>query len=152
MAALRAHPAGTRVGVDYVRDRKPAAAQVKLPEATTLQIPVPPAPPAPPSPPAAPTAPAPPAASVAERRKVVIVGQDGKTRTWEGDADDAMPEWARNAAAANGQRIEKRVHVFVDQNGNTRRLEGVDAPAPPAPPAPPAAPAPPPPPPAPAGG
>lgn len=29
-----------------------------------------------------------------ERRKIVKVDENGKTLTWEGDADDPLPEWA----------------------------------------------------------
>lgn len=63
MEALRARPAGSKVSVEYLRDRKPATAQVTVPEALPLRIPAPPPPPAPPAPPAMapPPAPAPPA-------------------------------------------------------------------------------------------
>jgi membrane-associated protease RseP (regulator of RpoE activity) len=65
MEALRARPAGSKVSVEYLRDRKPATAQVTVPEALPLRIPAPPPPPpAPPAPPAPamapPPAPAPP--------------------------------------------------------------------------------------------
>ncbi|MFC3550931.1 PDZ domain-containing protein [Lysobacter cavernae] len=63
MAALRGKPAGSKANVAYLRDRKPATAQVSVPKAMPLRLPpVPPAPPAPLVPPA-PTAP--PAAPVA---------------------------------------------------------------------------------------
>lgn len=62
MAALRAQPADASVRVDYLRDRKSAIAQVKVPGAMPLHMPLPPAPPAPPAPPVMPNAvPAPPA-------------------------------------------------------------------------------------------
>lgn len=60
MDALRDKPGDARVPVAYLRDRKPATTQVKVPRLGAL--PFPPAPPAPPSPPDAPAAPrAPPA-------------------------------------------------------------------------------------------
>ena len=46
MAALRARPADSTVRVDYLRERRSATAQVKVPEAVPLRIPPPPAPPA----------------------------------------------------------------------------------------------------------
>jgi hypothetical protein len=61
MAALRAKPADSRVGVTYLRDRKSATAQITVPRTAMLRIPRPPAPPAPPAapkPPAVPKAPA----------------------------------------------------------------------------------------------
>ena len=65
MKALQAHPAGTRVSVDYLRDHKAASTQVAVPK--PFEWPLPPAPPAPPRPPAAPRAPAaPPAAPSAD--------------------------------------------------------------------------------------
>ena len=122
MTALRAKPAESRVRVDYLRDRKSATAQVTVPKATPFRVPAPPAPPVPPDPPISPAAPAAPdAPQVVERRKIVMVDDNGKTMTWEGDGNDPLPEWAK------------------------------DAPAPPAPPKPPAAPPPPPAPPAPDG-
>lgn len=185
MAALRARPAGSKVRVDYLRDRKAASAQVEVPEAAPLRIPAPPAPPAPPPPPPALDAAAPPAPPAAptppdapqrvERRKIVVVDQDGKRREWEGDANDPLPAWApkdaqrverrkvvmvdkdgnrthgeddgRAPLPAGAQRIEQRRMVFVDENGKTTVLEGDDAPPMPEPPAPPAPPAPPTPPP-----
>lgn len=55
MEALRARPAGSKVAVDYLRERKPATAQVTVPKALPLRIPAPPPPPpAPPAPPAPP--------------------------------------------------------------------------------------------------
>ncbi|GGZ53341.1 hypothetical protein GCM10008101_03100 [Lysobacter xinjiangensis] len=60
MDALRGKPEGATVSVEYLRDRKAATAQLKVPKA--MRIPLPPAPPAPPVPPAPPShaAPAPP--------------------------------------------------------------------------------------------
>ena len=76
MEALRARPAGSKVAVEYLRERKPATAQVTVPKALPLRIPAPP-PPAPPAPPAppntalpppppAPPAPPPPATGLVE--------------------------------------------------------------------------------------
>ncbi|HZF99116.1 MAG TPA: PDZ domain-containing protein, partial [Pseudoxanthomonas sp.] len=66
MSALRGKPAGSEIKVEYLRDRKTAAATLRVPRALPFRIPAPPAPPAPPaanpvSPPTPPTAPAPPA-------------------------------------------------------------------------------------------
>ncbi len=55
MAAMHAKPAGSSVGVEYLRDRKPATAQVKVPQARPLRVP-----PMPPIAPKAPMAPLPP--------------------------------------------------------------------------------------------
>lgn len=60
MDALRAKPAGSSVDVGYLRDRKPATAQVTVPKAMPLPVLPPPAPPSPPSPPEPPAMPAPP--------------------------------------------------------------------------------------------
>lgn len=61
MAALRDKPADARVSVTYLRDRKPATAQITVPKLRPLRIPAPPAPPSAPEPPEPPTAPGPPA-------------------------------------------------------------------------------------------
>jgi membrane-associated protease RseP (regulator of RpoE activity) len=55
MAALQAHPPGSRIDVQYLRDRKPAATQVTAPKA--FPWPLPPRPPMPPSPPLPPVPP-----------------------------------------------------------------------------------------------
>ena len=60
MAALRARPADSLVAIDYLRDRKPGSAKVKVPEAMPLRVPMPPRPPKPAVAPAAPAPPAPP--------------------------------------------------------------------------------------------
>ena len=61
MAAMGDKPGGTRVWVDYLRDRKVGKVQVTVPKLAPLPLPpAPPAPPAPPGPPAAPNAPPPP--------------------------------------------------------------------------------------------
>jgi membrane-associated protease RseP (regulator of RpoE activity) len=68
MDALRGKPGSSRVAVSYMRDRKPAAAQVTVPKQLDALPPLPPppqAPPAPPKPPKPPKpAPAPPSAAV----------------------------------------------------------------------------------------
>lgn len=107
MDALRAKPADSRVAVNYLRDRKPATAQVKVPKAMPFRVPMPPTPPPPPpAPPAPPTpmaampnaphamAPPPPAPSapvVREHRTMVIVDDNGNTQTWEDDGDGMLP-------------------------------------------------------------
>lgn len=61
MEALRARPAGSKVAVEYLRERQPATAQVTVPKALPLRIPAPaPAPPLPPTPPKAALPPPPP--------------------------------------------------------------------------------------------
>ncbi|MFD0739270.1 PDZ domain-containing protein [Lysobacter koreensis] len=55
MDALRAKPAGSRVDVAYLRDRKSATTQVTVPAAMPLSLLAPPVPPAPPAPPAPPS-------------------------------------------------------------------------------------------------
>jgi membrane-associated protease RseP (regulator of RpoE activity) len=108
MAALRARPADSKVSVEYLRDRKSATAQVKVPKAMPFRVPVPPAPPAPPAPPSSrpptpPTPPAPPAPPrstmvppapvaphVAQLRTVAMVDAQGRTHVWTHDGDDAM--------------------------------------------------------------
>lgn len=55
MDVLRAKPEGGSVAVDYLRDRKPGSAQVKVPKA--MRVPLPPMPPMAPVPPDAPPAP-----------------------------------------------------------------------------------------------
>lgn len=107
MDALRGRETGSKVAVEYLRDRKPATAQLTVPE--PMRFPIPPAPPAPPAPPtAAPPAPPapplaplpPPGAAMApqvsqprsiEKRKVVIVDGDGRLQTWEDDGSAPLP-------------------------------------------------------------
>lgn len=60
MAAMGNKPGGTKVSVEYLRDRKAGKVQVTVPKLAPL--PLPPVPPAPPAPPAAPKAPPPPPA------------------------------------------------------------------------------------------
>lgn len=134
MAALRARPADSSVRVDYLRDRKPATAQVKVPKAKPFRIPLPPPPPAPPVPPAAPSPPstsnappAPPAAPLppeppraVKQRRIALLDDEGVT----------------------GSEFGTRRMVFVDRNGKTTVLEGDDAPPPPPAPAPPPPPVP----------
>lgn len=61
MAAMGDKPGGTKVSIDYLRDRKAGNARVVVPELAPLP-PLPPAPPAPPKPPKAPPPPAAPKA------------------------------------------------------------------------------------------
>ncbi|HLM53073.1 MAG TPA: PDZ domain-containing protein [Pseudoxanthomonas sp.] len=56
MSALRGKPAGSEIRVGYLRDRKTAAATLKVPRAVPFRIPAPAAPPAPPAPPQPPAA------------------------------------------------------------------------------------------------
>lgn len=65
MAALRQKPADSQATVTYLRDRKTATAQVKVPKPTRFEFPVPPAPPAPPAPAARVAPPPPPPAAPA---------------------------------------------------------------------------------------
>jgi hypothetical protein len=58
MDALRGKPDGAKVPVAYLRDRKPATAQVTVPDMLDA-LPVPPVPPAPPAPPTPPKPPRP---------------------------------------------------------------------------------------------
>jgi S1-C subfamily serine protease len=101
MAALRARPADSKVSVEYLRDRKSATAQVKVPKAMPFRVPVPPAPPAPPAaprPPAPPTPPPPPKSAmtppvapvIAELRAVAMIDAQGRTHVWTHDGDEAM--------------------------------------------------------------
>jgi hypothetical protein len=107
MDALRGRDSGSKVAVEYLRDRKPATAQLTVPEPMRFRIPAPPAPPAPPVP-AAPAPPPPPAAPPpppgiamapraaaqprsVERRKIVIVDGDGKVQTWDDDGSAPLP-------------------------------------------------------------
>ena len=103
MAALRARPADSKVSVEYLRDRKSATAQVKVPKAMPFRVPTPPAPPAPPAPPRAPTPPTPPAPPksamtpptpvaprIAQLRAVAVTEAQGVSHTWTYDDDDPM--------------------------------------------------------------
>lgn len=96
MELLRAQPAAAKVSIDYLRDRKPATAQVAVPKALPFRIPppppAPPVPPMPPMPPMPPVVPAPPGAPrLVERRKVVIVDKDGKRSEWIDDGTAPLP-------------------------------------------------------------
>jgi membrane-associated protease RseP (regulator of RpoE activity) len=51
MAAMGDKPGGTKVTVNYLRDRKAGKTQVTVPKLAPLPLPLPPAPPAPPAPP-----------------------------------------------------------------------------------------------------
>jgi hypothetical protein len=122
MAALRAKPADSSVRVDYLRDRKSSAAQVKVPAAMPFRILTPPAPPAPPAPPTPPASAAPsaPPAPPAPPNAAVVPPAPPAAPAFFWSADDAQ-----------------RRFVFIDDDGRTIVLEGDDAPLPPAPPAPP---------------
>lgn len=94
MELLRAQPAAAKVRIDYLRDRKPATAQVAVPKALPFRIPPPappiaPMPPIPPMPPMAPSAPG--APHMVERRKVVIIDKDGKRSEWIDDGTAPLP-------------------------------------------------------------
>lgn len=77
MAAMGNKPGGTKVAVDYLRDRKPGKAQVTVPKLAPLPLPPapppPPAPPAPPVPPTAPKAPPPPPVPSAPQAMAPVV-------------------------------------------------------------------------------
>lgn len=97
MDALRDKPADSSVAVDYLRDRKSASAQLKVPKAALFppMPPMPPAPPAPPAPPHPPKAGAAPhgpdGAATMTHRKIVMIDKDGQMQTWEDDGNGAMP-------------------------------------------------------------
>ncbi len=95
MDALRTKPADSTVAVEYLRDRQTATAQIKVPKAMPLRIPVPPTPPAPPAaprppsaarPPQSPSAPAP----MARTERRVVIDDDGKAQVWV-DSDEHAP-------------------------------------------------------------
>lgn len=113
MALLRAQPADGKVAVDYLRDRKPAAARMAVPKAKSF-------------PEISFRMAAPAEGEGANVRRIMMIDKDGKTQTWEGGKDDAPPAWVQ-ALPADGQRTEKRVQIF--------RRDGDDTPATAAPPA-----------------
>lgn len=97
MDALRDKPADSSVAIEYLRDRKSASAQLKVPKAA-LFPPMPPIPPAPPAPPAPPRPPeagaaphAPDGAMAITHRKIVMIDKDGQVQTWEDDGNGAAP-------------------------------------------------------------
>jgi membrane-associated protease RseP (regulator of RpoE activity) len=162
MEALRAQAPESKVGVEYLRDRNPASAQVTVPKAMPLALPRIGMSPHGPGMPGtaehrkmifvggdgqvqafedggrmAPVR-APRDGEQVERRKVVMLDKDGKRMEWEGDAGDTPPAWVQ-AMPKDGQRIGKRVQVIVDDEGNKTVIEddAVPPPPPPAPPAPP---------------
>jgi membrane-associated protease RseP (regulator of RpoE activity) len=71
MAALRAKPADSLVAIEYLRDRKPGSAKVKVPEAMPLRVPMPPRPPRPPVAPAPPAPPPPPPGTAFEQEMLI---------------------------------------------------------------------------------
>ncbi len=158
MDSLRGRETGSRVAVEYLRDRKTATTQIKVPESRPFPPPPPP-PPVPPVPPAPPAPPKPPgiggkamaAPHAVERRKVVWVDDKGKQHVIVDDGHGPLPDGAPRVTSASGQNtIERRKIILVDDDGKVQTWEddGSGIAAPPPPPAPPAPPAPPPPPPA----
>src|SRR5690606_4973382 len=111
MAVLRSKPADSRVRVDYLRDRKPATAQITVPGAAPFRIPAPPAPPAPPRPPDAPPRTAPPAPVAPPPPPEA--------------ATVPAPPMAPAAPTVRGTAGQRR-YVFVDDDGRTTVLEGDD--------------------------
>lgn len=92
MAALRGKPEESRVKVEFLRDRQTRTADVRLPKASPIRVPLPPAPPLPPS---APSAPLPPMAFLAEmprtageplNERVMVLDPEG--RAYEIDAPE----------------------------------------------------------------
>jgi membrane-associated protease RseP (regulator of RpoE activity) len=109
MDALRAQPAGSRVAVDYLRDRRNASAQVAVPRAMPLSLP---------RIAAAPRAPGMPGA--VERRTMVLVGPDGKVQTFDdGDGPARIAMKPRD-----GKAVQKRHYVMVDKDGKRTEWEG----------------------------
>lgn len=95
MELLRAQPADGKVAMDYLRDRRPASAQVAVPKALPfpalhLEAPV--------------------AGEGTNVRRVMVVDKDGKTRTWEGGKDDTPPAWVQ--ALPKGGQQERRVQII----------------------------------------
>ena len=142
MDALRAQPADAKVSVDYLRDRVTATAQVSVPKALPFSLPRAAAAPRAAGWPGAiehrkrifiggdgkvqafddGNGKIPPAGAIkhgkpGEHRKIVIIDKDGKRREWEGDAGDTPPAWVQ-AMPKDGQRVEKRMKVIVDADGN----------------------------------
>ncbi len=93
MDALRDKPADSTVAVDYLRDRKSASTQIKVPKAMPFPqmppmppaLPAPPAPPALPHPPNAGAAPHAPVDATVTQRRIVMVDKDGHVHAWEDD-------------------------------------------------------------------
>src|SRR5690606_39002004 len=151
MEALRAQAPDSKVAVEYLRDRVAATGQINVPKALPFALP---------RVAMAPHAPGTPAAigkrkmvfvgedgkvqtwddgdgKAVEKRKYVVIDKDGKRREWEGDAGDAPPAWVQ-ALPKDGQRVQKRVQVIVDDKGNQTVIEDDELPPPPPPvPAPP---------------
>ena len=64
------------------------------------------------------------------KRKYVVIDKDGQRREWEGDAGDTPPGWVQALPQPEGgKRIEKRLKVIVDDQGNKSVIED-DGPAP----------------------
>jgi hypothetical protein len=157
MEVLRTRKAGDTLAVEFLRDKATQHTQLVVPKALPFALHVPPLPPLSPRPPGAPgmiehrqqvivdgdgqvqvvedvdgTAAMPgtpkPAAGD-EQRTIVIVDQDGKTRSWEGKPGDTPPAWVQ-ALPGDGKRTEKRVQVFVDAQGRKTVIEDEDTPPP----------------------
>lgn len=149
MQALRAQPADGKVLVEYLRDRKQGAAEVSVPKAMPFALSRIAAAPRAPGMPGAVEhrkmifvggngkvqtfesgdGKAPQDGAQIEKRRYVMVDQDGKRTEWEGDADDTPPAWVQ-AMPNHGKRIEKRVQVLVDDNGNKTVIEHEETPEP----------------------
>lgn len=92
MELLRAQPADAKVAVEYLRDRKPGAAQVAVPAPT-------------PFPAFRVSAPA--AGDATSVRRIMVIDKDGKTQAWEGGKDDAPPAWVQALPKAVPQGQER---------------------------------------------
>jgi membrane-associated protease RseP (regulator of RpoE activity) len=95
MEILRDKPTDSTVAVDYLRDRKSGATQIKVPKAMSFpsmppMAPIPPAPPVPPHPPKAGIVPHAPAGATTGQRRIVMVDKDGQVQTWEDTGHGAM--------------------------------------------------------------
>lgn len=107
---LRAQPADGKLVVDYLRDRKPGAAQVAMPRA----LPFP-----------AFHVSAPAAGDGTNVRRVMVIDKDGRTQTWEGGKDDAPPAWVQ-ALPKDGPHAEKRVQIIRRDATRQRRNKATD--------------------------
>ena len=151
MDTLRGRKTGSRVAVEYLRDRKSTTTQIKVPE--SRPFPLPPPPPPPPAPPAPPVPPPPPkphgmkhgnataAPHAVEKRKIVWVDDKGKQHVIEDDGHGPLPTGAPHAASGDGQKVvERHKIIIVDDDGRVQTWEddgsGLVAPPPPPPPPP----------------
>lgn len=137
MDALRAQPAGGKVAVAFLRDRKSESAQVAVPASQPRVLRMDALAPMPAgrkmvfidkdgdvqeleSGKGAGWAPKP--GEQVEKRRYVMIDKDGKRQEWEGDADATPPTWVQ-ALPKDGKRVEKRVQVIVDEDGNKQVIE-----------------------------